>query len=180
MPRSRCILLPLPALLLSACVIDPGLPPRPVSGRPGSVDPTQCEAFAPVALRVHPLTHLDSGPDPAKCLLVLHVELRDRYEDSVKALGPLRVELRRPGDERASLTWDVIDMREPDANSLRFDPSTRSYRFPLEAPRWVLDFGKSDRAAGIDPGVLIVRAALATRAADGVERVLADEATLEQ
>ena len=56
--------------------------------------------FDPVSLRVHPLTHVDaSGPGagPDQCLLVLHLELKDAYTDAVKGVGPLTVELFRPG-----------------------------------------------------------------------------------
>ncbi|HWQ27612.1 MAG TPA: hypothetical protein VNN12_01155, partial [Dehalococcoidia bacterium] len=79
--------------------------------------------FEPVTLRVHPLTHVESvAPDlPAdECLLVLHLELRDRYADPVKGLGALRVELSRPGagptpaPEAQMLVWPIPEFAEPE------------------------------------------------------------------
>jgi hypothetical protein len=143
------------------------------------------EAFAPARLRVHPLTHVEPPMDGgAGSILVLHVELRDRFGDNVKGLGMLRVELLGPdAGTSATLTrtrveWDVADMGDPEMNSRRFDGATRTYRVPLEAPAWVAQWAR-DRATARGGGSLRVRATLITGLADGRRRVLTHEMELE-
>src|SRR5262245_58685520 len=82
--------------------------------------------FGPVAMRIHPLTHIDvaarnkDGSVPDRTRIVLHLELRDRSGDSVKALGNLMVELLKPGSgvfpgmETHELTWDVPELADTD------------------------------------------------------------------
>lgn len=99
------------------------------------------DAFLPVALRIHPLTHIELAAQ-GKSDVVLHLELKDRYGDTVKGLGALLVLLYAPsagGDamETQELRWNIADFAEPDANSKRFDRATRTYRFQLQAPEWV-------------------------------------------
>lgn len=103
--------------------------------------------FAPVALRVHPLTHVDAGEAGASgeagvALVILHVELKDRYGDTVKAAAPVKVELYRPGAgamaamETREAEWWMPEMADPDVNSGRFDRATRTYRLPLRLSGW--------------------------------------------
>jgi len=132
--------------------------------------------FAPVSLRVHPLTHIDPGWEregvaPENAQLVLHFELLDRYGDSVKGLGTVHVELYRPGaatvgTETQELAWDVEGMNTPEANTRRFDNATRTYRVPLVAPTWISDTAQR--------GYIRVRVTMRTAGPDG-ELVLQDE-----
>src|SRR5687768_3090720 len=68
--------------------------------------------FAPVRLQVHPLSHLDVDPDNI-IRLICHVELKDRWGDTTKARGLLRMELYRPGVEvrpdllTQELSWEL-------------------------------------------------------------------------
>lgn len=167
----------LSAVLLGGCQIDEGNAALPAAkGAP---------AFAPATMRIHPLTHIEKGPQtgPAagQATVVLHVELKDRFGDSVKGLGSLRLELFKPGAgvspgiESQALTWDVNDLGEPEGNSRRFDQSTRTYRIPLVAPAWVAEWGGKD-ASGATQGWLKLRAVFTT--SEGPVRYLEDEFVL--
>lgn len=172
------------ALLLLAACAEPlrALAPR---RRPGPFVYVR-SPFDPVALRVHPLTHVQRrapGLSPDECLLVLHVELTDAYADSVKGLGLLTVELFRPGSgptpgmEVQSRRWRIEDLLDPESNSARYDPSTRTYRIPLVAEAWVaewLDPANAPLRAGAPPWVK-VRATLETLGRDDRPILLADE-----
>lgn len=162
---------------IGGCQIDEGSAALPaVEGAP---------AFAPATMRIHPLTHIEKGEQtglPAgQCTVVLHLELKDRFGDSVKGLGTLRLELFKPGAgvspgiESQALTWDVNDLAEPEGNSRRFDQSTRTYRIPLVAPAWVAAWGNKD-ANGATQGWLKLRAVLTTT--EGPTRYLEDEFVL--
>jgi len=132
--------------------------------------------FAPTALRIHPLTHIDPGWEregeaPENAQLILHFELLDRYGDSVKGLGNVHVELYRPGGvlpgtETQELAWDVEGMNLPEANTKRFDMATRTYRVPLVAPTWIADTAQKE--------FIKIRVTMRTPGADG-EQVLQDE-----
>jgi hypothetical protein len=162
---------------LGGCKIDDGNTALPaVEGAP---------AFSPATMRIHPLTHIErvaqAGLPAGQCTVVLHLELKDRFGDSVKGLGTLRLELFKPGAgvspgiESQALTWDVDDLAEPEGNSRRFDQSTRTYRIPLVAPAWVAAWGSKD-ATGATQGWLKLRAVLTTT--EGPERYLEDEFVL--
>ena len=132
--------------------------PRPAPHDPGTAAGATGAAthtrypFAPAALRVHPLTHVDDGlpeakgsaPKPSE--LVLHFELLDRFGDSVKGLGTLSVELYKPGAgmtpgiETQELTWDVPGMDDAEQNTRRFDGRFHPH-LPraLSVPHWVVD-----------------------------------------
>lgn len=86
-------------------------------------------------------------------MLIAHVELRDAYADSVKGLGDLVIEADGPSGERVA--WDVPGMLDPQTNTRRFDPPTRTYRFPLRCPAWVRSWAGVPRG-----GPLVVRARL--------------------
>lgn len=150
------------ACLCAACATRSEGPRTPAP--PGSV-----AAFAPVSLRIHPLTHVDAAAGikdataADKTRIVLHFELKDRFGDNVKALGTLRVELLKPGSgatpgiESRELTWDVAEFADPDENFKRFDTPTRTYRVLLNAPRWVGDV-LADRTSRDAPGWVKLRA----------------------
>ncbi|MBX3382743.1 MAG: hypothetical protein KF864_04440 [Phycisphaeraceae bacterium] len=166
----RCTTFPAAAVALAAISLLPlhGCAPRgngpQVPAPPGSV-----AAFAPVSLRIHPLTHVDAAAGikdataADKTRIVLHFELKDRFGDNVKALGTLRVELLKPGSgatpgiESRELTWDVAEFADPDENFKRFDTPTRTYRVLLNAPRWVGD-SLADRNHRDAPGWVKLRA----------------------
>ncbi|MEM7755173.1 MAG: hypothetical protein AAF297_06015 [Planctomycetota bacterium] len=111
---------------------------------------TELGPFAPDSMRVYPLTHVEAGEgeDPR---IVLHLELRDRWGDTVKGTGRVRVRLYR-GDatgglagaaqQRQELVWDV-DLTDLRLNASLFDPSTRTYRVVLgELPEWADAFAE--------------------------------------
>lgn len=137
------------------------------------------EPFAPVVVRIHPLTHADAaapGLPADRCVLVLHFELKDRFGDTVKGLGKLRAELYRPGPapgaEKQELSWEFAELANPERNAARFDQATRTYRVPLSAPRWV-----AERVArpGGEATWLKVRVVFTAIDAAGSERFLEDE-----
>ncbi len=132
--------------------------------------------FAPASMRIYPLTHLERGED-GEARLILHLEMRDRWGDTVKGVGRLQVQLLRGGelgdggggDERM---W-AIDMRDPETNALYFDPATRTYRVQLrDLPAWA--------EATVDGAGTPVRllAVFTTPGGDGSTRYLRDEHTL--
>ncbi len=135
--------------------------------------------FAPASVRVHPLTHIDtSGPAP---IIVLHFEARDRYGDTVKALGLLQVELLRqegglsPGIESLQRSWELRGMLEADENAARFDIATRTYRVPLSGPDWLKSWRESDGGEDAGGEFLRLRLVYETTAADGGRLYLDDE-----
>jgi hypothetical protein len=153
--------------ILSGCVVDRAS--NNVAG--GVVASTgtcaRCEAFSPVELRVHPLTQVRSEGTESR--LTLHVELRDRFGDSVKAIGTLRVDILRPGQDEPAIAWEVTDLEDAAASTRRFDPSTRTYRVPLRGPSWMRDEARS----------LSLRVTFVTRDPEGGERTISDRAGLE-
>ncbi|MDX2147074.1 MAG: hypothetical protein SFZ23_06085 [Planctomycetota bacterium] len=122
--------------------------------RPGDIEsasagadgaPTQADGpwpFAPDSIRVFPLTRVDRD-ESGQARVVLHVECRDKWGDTTKSLGTLRVLLfeteGRPdaGIARQTLTWD-IGLANLDYNAGLFDPATRTYRVNLlNLPEWM-------------------------------------------
>lgn len=105
--------------------------------------------FAAQTLQIHPLTQIDPNPrmpdgtpDPRPRIL-LHLELKDRYGDTVKALGTFHAELfKSDGGLAQSMEERVMDWTEqafldPVSNTGRFDPATRTYRIALTGPAWL-------------------------------------------
>lgn len=129
---------------------------KPASSGPAMRAGAGACPFDPVVARVHPLTHVDArspGVAADKCLLVLHLELRDQFGDAVKGVGDLKVELYKPGPgtspgmETQALVWEVPAFGEAETNSARFDPATRTYRLPLVADRWVAQWLSTEGGA---------------------------------
>lgn len=137
------------------------------------------QAFAPNRVRIHPLTHVDASG--SRGVLVLHYELRDRFGDSVKALGELKVELYKPGPgvmgsmESREASWTVAETLAPEGNSERFDRTTRTYRIQLFAPAWVHDWARADAATRADAPWIKVRVLYTALDADGHSKTLTDE-----
>lgn len=130
--------------------------------------------FGPKVMRVHPLTHteIDSAGETR---IVLHVELKDSWGDTVKGVGRLQVQLRGDGAAAGSerMRWDV-DLRGLDANVSYFDSATRTYRVVLGGlPGWL------DAAVrGGDGSSGRIRVLFRTAQADGETVVLQDEYVL--
>lgn len=110
------------------------------SDLPDALDPTLASAFAPVAIRISPLTRLETGTN-GKPELAVYFELTDNWGHTTKAPGVAQVQIYRLGgvsDGLATLAdrWEA-DLTNPDRNSALFDV-TRMYRLPLaELPDWL-------------------------------------------
>lgn len=183
---------------LTACVSD-----RPVVVQRGSgaaatpaVPGASSEGpFAPVAMRIHPLTHIDApaAGERGDTSLVLHMEVRDAYGDLVKGLGKLDVELSRSVtggvlpitvsgsgfEQNPAVTWSAAEMLDPKENSRRFEWDTRTYRVRLLAPAWVGQWLRDESLRGGAPAKLRVRATLTSGTDTGDRRVLQDVFVLE-
>lgn len=129
--------------------------------------------FRPAAMRVHPLTHTETRAD-SDPVMVLHIELKDPWGDTVKGIGQIQVQLRQAnatstiGDR--GTRWD-IDLREVEQNITYFDSATRTYRIVLGGlPNWL---DQSVRNAAPIPAR--VRVLFRTAKADGEPVVLQDE-----
>ena len=167
-------------LVLPACAARPATTESPTLPAAWTGGP-----FAPVSLRIHPLTHIDPGPPLARgavadeCTIVLHFELKDRVGDAVKGLGRASVQLYRPGEgvtpgiETQALVWEIPEMTDPEANSARFDQTVRTYRVPLVAPRWVAEHVDPARPAATP--WLRLRVTLATDAGTGPDAKFLDD-----
>lgn len=131
--------------------------------------------FAPVALRVFPLTRLERADD-GKMRVVLHIELKDEWGDTVKGVGELTVQLLRPpgaagGTGRDQVGWEIA-MWGAEDNARYYDPSSRTYRLVLgDVPAWV------EQLAGGDGSVRLT-AQFRTPAPDGTMRSLWGETEL--
>lgn len=168
--RSHAALALAALTVLPACALRPR-PPQVVVGGEGS-------PFAPVAIQIHPLTHVEG--EGGQTTIVAHVEMRDAWGDTVKGTGNLQVQLYRPESGRAAglgtqeLVWD-IDLNDLERNAALYDPATRTYRLPLlDAPSWVAEAASSAAA----PGALL-RAVLTAPGPKGEARMLEDEYVIE-
>ncbi len=123
--------------LVSGCTFS-GSPTGEIPQTSGSVavDPATIErgAFSAATMRIHPLTHIDprAGAKGDQVLLMLHVELRDRFGEQVRDLGLLRAEFTAPG--QPPISWDIPEMVGAEQNMKRYDGSTRTYRLGLTLP----------------------------------------------
>lgn len=150
----------------------------------GSTGPLFDHPFAPVALRVHPLTHVDTAKAAGGAsVIVLHLELRDRWGDSAKGVGRLTVLLYKPGTgiqpglETQELKWDVPGFDDPNTNMALYDAATRTYRVQLEAPDWVSTTIAGDGST--DSGWFTIRVVLSA-GTDAEARYLSDEYVLQK
>ena len=136
--RTGFVFILIASLLASGCK-------GPGSDLPESLDPTLASAFAPVALRISPLTRLETGTN-GKPELAVYFELTDNWGHTTKAPGVAQVQVFRlegVSDGLATLAdrWEA-DLTNPGRNSALFDV-TRMYRLPLaELPAWLAERGE--------------------------------------
>lgn len=133
----------------------PGYTPGVVEGSEQSAASAVAQvyrALAPVAVRLHPLTRLERTAEGGVCMVV-HLELIDRYDQSGRWPGTVRVSLFRPvsaptGEARAgslpgaeSLDRSFThDLRDGEANATAYDWVTRTYVVRLcDLPPWIAD-----------------------------------------
>ena len=105
-------------------------------GADGSVD----AATTGARLVVHPLTRVGTDGE-GKPAIIVHLEVRDEFGQSIKALGVVRVELLKPGGFGVDREW-VADLRSARANAQMYDDLvTRTYMLPLGGvPEWVINW----------------------------------------
>ena len=144
-PFPLLILVPLAATLAGCSMFTSS--PTPPSSSPTRPVPAS-NPFAPVGLRVHPLTRTVINKE-GKPELVVHLELRDAWGDSTKGVGALLIRVFGPasgpaGGAAAPLQrWD-IDLSNLDTNAAMFDPATRTYRMQLTgAPDWLTELAST-------------------------------------
>ncbi len=129
--------------------------------------------FAPQAMRIHPLTHaeLDAGGSPQ---IILHVELKDAWGDTVKGIGRVQAQLWRENQNADNATrWD-IDLRTLRDNAAFHDPATRTYRIVLSGlPAWFADAVRDGTPTPARLRVLFLTADVA-----GTPVVMRDETTI--
>ncbi len=94
-------------------------------------------AFAPVRVVVHPLSGVRPDRASGRRQVEAHIELFDRWDHPVKALGTVVFELYREAGVASAAAigaqvarWDY-EMTDPDVNARAYDPVTRTYRFQL-------------------------------------------------
>ena len=129
--------------------------------------------FRPSAMRVHPLTHTELQVD-GQPIVVLHLELKDPWGDTVKGIGQVQIQLRRATGTATignrGTRWD-LDLRNLETNISYFDSATRTYRIVLgDLPDW-LDQSVRDGT----PESATIRALFRTAKTDGQPVVLQDE-----
>lgn len=129
--------------------------------------------FAPHSMRIHPLTHaeLDAEGEPR---VVLHVELKDAWGDTVKGIGRVHAQVWADGRSVDTATrWDV-DLRALHDNAAFHDPATRTYRIILAGlPAWLADAVRQGA-----PRPARVRVLFLTADTHGVPVVLRDETVI--
>lgn len=129
--------------------------------------------FAPRAMRIHPLTHaeIDAQGDAR---IILHVELKDAWGDTVKGVGRVQVQLWRDTLSSDNATrWD-IDLRSLTDNAAFHDPATRTYRIVLSGlPIWL-----SDAVRDNTPATARLRVLFLTADVNGTPVVKRDETTI--
>ncbi len=129
--------------------------------------------FRPAVMRVHPLTHAEVNAD-GDAVMILHVELKDLWGDTVKGVGQLQVQVRKQSEAEVigqqGSRWDV-DLRDIEVNVSYFDSATRTYRIVIGGlPGWLADSVVAQEAVGAR-----VRVLFRTSKADGEAVVLQDE-----
>lgn len=204
-------LLLLPLVLLLAACNTPGSPGFRANVNSGGWP------FVPTSMRIYPLTHIERGspppappanptgpspadnvqpqdvtPPPAQVRIITHLEFRDAWGDTTKAVGALTILLYGPnsnanaargsnaiardGDNPDAFAPEVqqrryeIDLTDLKRNAELYDPATRTYRIPLSGlPDWIV-------AAA--PGAnlrITLRAEVKSPRADGSSVLLVDE-----
>lgn len=130
--------------------------------------------FAPVSLRIHPLTHIETGPT-GEPTIICHVEFKDRWHQAVKAAGPLEIQLYRPAGglqadmDRQDVRWP-LPLDDLERNADWYDTVTRTYRFQLDLPPGLVPSGSGSKDV-----VVRLHAVFAARTAEGGEVTLHDD-----
>jgi hypothetical protein len=113
-----------------------------------TIDPAVRAPFAPVHLRVNPLTRVESGQG-GRPVLTVYMEVLDAWGHGTKAPGNFRAQLTRvpAGGGLGTLDTEwILDMTDPDQNSSLFDV-TGMYRIQLTgAPAWLIAPDSNDQA----------------------------------
>lgn len=128
--------------------------------------------FAPVSLRIHPLTHIETGPTGAPTI-ICHVEFKDRWHQAVKAAGPLEIQLYRPAGglqadmDRQDVRWP-LPLDDLERNADWYDTVTKTYRFQLDLPPGLVPPGSKDV-------VVRLHAVFEARTPEGGEVTLRDD-----
>lgn len=172
------------SVMVLLCALSSGcLKPQYRSGSglaAGGVVRVEPGPFAPTMIRVHPLTHLDTN-ERGEVVLLVHVQMRDRWSDVCKGTGTIQFFLYQPtglggaGQEEQVLRWEV-SLDDLDANAVFFDPATQTYRFSLRnLPSWVQQMARSGDGATAGPGRFRLLARFATPKPEGGHAVLVDE-----
>jgi hypothetical protein len=112
----------------SGAPLTPGQMPEQVA-RSLAAEPADAGAFAPVRVRVHPLSRVERTPAGAD-RASLHVELLDASGLSLRWPMVLGVSMR-DGAGRTSAAW--ADLRTEGASARAFDPVTRTF---VLTPAW--------------------------------------------
>ncbi|MFZ4573503.1 MAG: hypothetical protein ACOYN0_03835 [Phycisphaerales bacterium] len=167
--------------LLGGCVM---------SGDEASARSGDAYPFAAATMRIHPLTQVDAEPKlPDGTVdklprIIVHLEFKDRFGDTVKALGTFYAELYKsvggslPGMDQKVMDWTEEAFLDAAKNTGRFDPATRTYRVQLTGPEWLKEWkaeGKSGPA-----GWLKLRVVYTTTDATGEQLVLEDSLQLQR
>lgn len=160
-------------VLIALCAGCTTRPPPVFRDTPGSGPITN--PFVPAVMSIHPLTRVDIDSSGRRWLYC-HIEFKDSWGDTIKAVGALTLELYRPTGPRATglgrqeLVWKV-DLSDLEQNASLYDPATRTYRLPLEnPPPWL-----TDAPPGPDLPQARLRAVCITGGAREGTRTLEDE-----
>lgn len=133
--------------------------------------------FSPASVRIFPLTHFEVTPG-GEARILLFIELKDQWGDTVKGAGRLGVHLSRleggaVSREVLEMVWE-IDLTDLSRNASLYDPSTRTYRVALrELPPWLAAMARGE--AG---GRVSLEAFFKTVGPDGSEVTLRDRLEL--
>jgi len=131
----RTAFLTLLCLLLTAC--QP--PPAP------NLTGTGMDMFAPVKVRLHPLSRIVLGPAttapatqpsgrPTPPYVEARLELSDQFTDTTKSPGTITIELFQPtllGTKGTRIALWTISIDAPESNRDHWDRTTRTYLFNL-------------------------------------------------
>ena len=135
--------------------------------------------FSPASVRIFPLTHFELS-ERGEPLILVFLELKDQWGDTVKGAGVLELQVYRPDGGAANrqtreLVWE-IDLTDLDRNTALYDPSTRTYRVVLKnLPPWLAGMARGE--SGGVPWVAL-EAYFKTVGADGSSVTLRDHFVL--
>lgn len=143
---TRLVLLAVCAFLstLPACGLKPKAPMQgvvvPTPNAPGDLDAAPVQwPFAPRVMEIHPLTRVTKDPR-GKPVLVAHIEIRDQWGDTTKAVGKLRLELYRVEGGLAGSAGRLTQELRTQLNTIRGDgPVTLGRISGRQEARWDVD-----------------------------------------